>query len=163
MSSLVPSQGGVTRLTADVATERQIAVVRGVIAVLLLGCSAWVFSLPNVVPRLFGAVAMVFAALWLKRAIALFRRPESDVPEDFLELSHEGIAVREEGHERRLSWREIARVGIDHDRLTLTLLRHTGEIVHVEPRYRGVTLEGLCDAASALHSSAATAGASDRG
>ena len=163
MGSLVPSRGGVTRLTADVATERQIAIARGVIGLVLLACSAWVFALPYLVPRMLAAVAVLFAALWIKRAIALFRQPPSTAPEDFLELSHEGITVREEGHERHLAWSEIAHVGIDQDRLTLTLLRHNGEILHVEPRYRGVTLEGLCDAASALHSSAETSGAQAKG
>jgi len=163
MSSLVPGPGNVTRLVADVVTERQIALARGALALALLACSAWLFTLPNRVPRVFGGIAVVFAALWLKRAIALFRKPSHAVPVDYLELSHEGLAFREEGHERRLAWAEIARVAIDQDRLTLALLCHNGEILHIEPRYRGVPLQDLCDAASALHSSAQSSGASAQG
>lgn len=159
MRPLVPRPGAVTRLVADTATERQIALTRGALALGLLVCSAWLFALPDWLPRLFAGAAMVFAALWLARAGRMLRAPAASGPEDCLELSHEGLLVREHGRELRLPWAAIARVAIDYDRLTLALLRHDGEVIHVEPRYRGVTLEALCEAASALHSSAQSPGA----
>ena len=140
-------------------TERTIALVRGAVGLGLVVCSAWLLALPEPLPKVFAVAALVFAALWIVRAIGVLRAPPSAGPVEFLELSHEGIAVRERGQELRLGWREIVRVAIDQDRLTLALLRQTGEIVHIEPRYRGVTLEDLCTAASALHSSAQTSGA----
>jgi len=154
MGSLVPRPGSVTRLIADAATERQIALVRGAIGLVLLVCSAWVFSAPELVPRVLAAIAVVFAVLWIARAVRALRAPPQEGPADFLELSHEGLTVREQGRELSLPWREIARVAIDQDRVTLAVQRNTGEIVHIEPRYRGVTLEALCSAAAALHSSA---------
>ena len=160
MLVLVPPPGGVTRLEADTATERQIALAKGAMGLALLACSAWLFALPDTFPRVFGAIAVVFAALWIVRAAKLMRQDDAPAEKDYLELSHAALKVREHGRELVLPWSEIARVAIDQDRLTVALLRHTGEIVHIEPRYTGVTLEDLCDAVRALHSSAQTPGAS---
>jgi hypothetical protein len=160
MTVLVPPPGGVTRLEADTATERQIALVKAAMGLALLACSAWLFALPEMLPRAFGAIAVVFAALWIVRAAKLMRQHDAPAEKDYLELSHAALKVREHGREQVFPWSEIARVAIDQDRLTVALLRHTGEIVHIEPRYTGVTLEDLCDAVRALHSSAQSEGAS---
>jgi hypothetical protein len=159
MIALVPPPGGVTRLEADMATERQIALVKGAIGLALLGCSAWLFALPDLLPRAFGVAASVFAALWIVRAAKLMRQDNAPPDKDYLELSHSSLKVREHGRELDLPWAEIVRVAIDQDRLTVALLRSTGEIVNIEPRYTGVTLEDLCEAIRALHSSAQSAGA----
>jgi hypothetical protein len=155
MSSLVPEPGSVTRLVADTATERRIVLTRGALGVVLLACSAWVFAAKELIPGLLAGAAVVFAMLWIVRAVRVLRAPPAAGPEDFLELSHQGLAVREQGRELRLPWSEIVRVAIDEDRVNLAVLCKTGEIVHIEPRFRGVSLEALCSAAAALHSSAA--------
>jgi hypothetical protein len=159
MMVLVPSPGGVTRLEADMATERQVALLKGATGLGLLVCSAWLFALPETLPRVFAVIAVVFATLWIVRAAKLLRRESIPADKDYLELSHTSLKLREHGRELVLPWEEIVRVAIDQDRLTLALLRRTGEIVNIEPRYKGVTLEDLCVAVRALHSSAQSAGA----
>jgi hypothetical protein len=146
-------------LVADIATEREISLWRGAVGIGLLLCSVWLFALPEWLPKLFGVAAVVFAVRWIAAAIGVLRTKADPARQDFLELTHEAITVREHGRELTLPWAEIVRVAIDQDRLTLALLRRTGEIVHIEPRYSGVALEDLCNAASALHSSAQTSGA----
>jgi hypothetical protein len=160
MKVLVPPPGGVTRLEADMATERRIALVKAAIGLALLGCSAWLFALPDMLPRAFGVIALVYASLWIVRAAKLMRQDNAPQEKDYLELGHAALKVREHGRELVLPWAEIVRVAIDHDRLTVALLRSTGEIVNIEPRYMGVTLEDLCEAVRALHSSAQSEGAS---
>jgi hypothetical protein len=159
MMVLVPPPGGVTRLEADMATERQIALVKGAMGLALLGCSAWLFALPETLPRAFGVIALMFAAPWIVRAAKLLRQDNAPSEKDYLELSHSSLKVREHGRELVLPWAEIVRVAIDQDRLTVALLRSTGEIVNIEPRYPGVTLEDLCEAVRARHSHAQTPGA----
>jgi len=158
---LTPPVGGVKRLVADIATEREISVWRGVVGIGLLVCSVWLFALPQWLPKLFAAAAVFFAVRWIAAAIGVLRTRVDPNTQDFLELTHTALTVREHGRDLTLPWTEIVRVAIDQDRLTLALLRHTGEIVHIEPRYSGVTLEDLWSAASALHSSAETSGAKD--
>lgn len=159
MTALVPPPGGVTRLAADQATERQIVLLRGALGVGLLVCSAWLFALPDMLPRAFAAAGVVFALLWLVRAAKLVQTGPTTADKDYLELGHDGLKLHEAGRDQLFPWTEIVRVAIDYDRLTLALLRHSGEIVHLEPRYRGVTLEDLCEAVRALHSSAQSEGA----
>jgi len=159
---LTPPTGGVKRLVADIATEREISLWRGAVGIGLLVCSVWLFALPEWLPKLFAAAAVFFSVRWIAAAIGVLRTQADPERQDFLELTHHGIKVREQGRELTLPWAEIVRVAIDQDRLTLALLRTTGEIVHIEPRYSGVTLEDLCTAASALHSSAQTSGAPSR-
>lgn len=144
---------------ADIATEREISLWRGAVAIGLLVCSLWLFVLPQWLPKLFAAAAVFFSVRWIAAAIGVLRTPVDPDTQDFLELTHAAITVREHGRELTLPWVEIVRVAIDQDRLTLALLRRTGEIVHIEPRYTGVMLEDLCSAASALHSQAHSAGA----
>lgn len=156
---LTPPPGGVKRLVADIATEREISLWRGAVGIGLLVCSVWLFALPEWLPKLFAAAAVFFSVRWIAAAIGVLRSRVDPAQQDFLELTHAGITVREHGRELTLPWAEIVRVAIDQDRVTLALLRPTGEIVHIEPRYSGVTLEDLCSAASALHSSAHSAGA----
>jgi hypothetical protein len=157
---LTPPPGGTKRLDADMAMDRQIALVRAFIGVGLLACAAWLFNLPNTLPRLFALAAVAFAALWIVRAAKLVVRTNDPEEKDYLELDHRALKLHERGRDLLLPWAEIANVAIDEDRLTLALLRHTGEIVHIEPRYTGVTLEDLCDAVRALHSEAQSEGAS---
>lgn len=156
---LTPPPGGTKRLDADMAMDRRIALIKGGVALALLVCSAWLFALPSWLPRLFAVIAVVFAGLWLVRAAKAARQPKDPEDKDYLELSHRALTLHEHGRDLVLPWTEIVRVAIDQDRLTLALLRHSGEVVHIEPRYTGVTLEDLCSAASALHSSAQTKGA----
>lgn len=143
------------RLSADVRSERQIALLRGALGALVLIASAWLFGLPDWgMPQALAAAGVLFAILWIARAVRAARDPEAKRSPDGLTLDAEGLRLYEAGLLRAIAWRDVARIAIDEDRLTLALALHTGEIVHIEPRYRDVTLTALLEAACTLHARA---------
>lgn len=133
------------RLEVDARSERQIALMRGGLGVLLLVCAAWLFNLPERMPQLVGLFGLVFAVLWLMRGVRALRASARANPAqaDFLELDRNGLLLRENGRERRFAWQDVTGVGVDHDRLTIVLTLRSGAEHHIEPRYRGVPLDAL--------------------
>jgi hypothetical protein len=101
-----------------------------------------------------GAGAL-FAVAWIARALRATRAAAAATEPDRLELDATELRLYEAGQLRVLAWREITRIAIDEDRLTLALaLRESGEIVHIEPRYRDVSLDALLETARRLHAAA---------
>jgi hypothetical protein len=144
------------RLVADARTERQIALLRAALGVGVLLGAAWLFALPDWgMPQLLAGAGALFAMAWIARALRIARTPAVDRAPDSLELDAEGLRLYEAGQLRAVAWRDIARIAIDEDRLTLALALHeSGEIVHIEPRYRGVSLPMLLETARKLHRAA---------
>lgn len=144
------------RLLADANTERRIAFVRGGVGVAVLLGASWLFALPDWgMPQLLAGAGALFALAWIARALRVARAAPVATEPDRLELDAEGLRLYEAGQLRALAWRDIVRIAIDEDRLTLALaLRETGEIVHIEPRYRDVSLQALLETARRLHGGA---------
>jgi hypothetical protein len=144
------------KLVADARTDRQIAFLRAGLGVAVLLGAVWLFALPDWgMPQLLAGAGGLFALAWIARAVRIMREPARERIPDSLELDAHGLRLYEAGRARAFSWREISRIAIDEDRLTLALALHgTAEIVHIEPRYRDVTLEALLETARTLHNAA---------
>jgi hypothetical protein len=135
-------QGQRIRLELDARAEREVTVLRSLAAIVLLIAGAWLFALPETVPRMFAAVGFVFAGLWLGRAA---RGRARNAEQHALELGPEALSLREPGQERSVPWSSVESVAIDEDRLVVIVACKDAPPLELLPQYRGVGLHALGD------------------
>ena len=140
LHSPAPGLRGGARFELDVGAQRGVARLRAGAALLALFASAWLFRLPELVPRLFALAGVAFGGLWLAR---IARAPARSPQAHFLEIGPRALTLAQGGPPQLVSWPDVESVAIDQDRLLVVISRRNAPALELSPDYRGVTLDGL--------------------
>jgi hypothetical protein len=130
------------RFERDARGERAARRLRVGAALLVTFAGLWLLALPFAVPRAFGVAGLVFAALWIARALRE-RRASQQPGEHCLELTADCLRLRDAERVQEVPWSEVESIWIDEDRLLVRVQRRSGAVLDLEPCYRGVGLQNL--------------------
>lgn len=137
------------RSSQDVARTRRLAIGATVIGAALLAGLArtwWAYGI--------ALVSLVAVRFWARRVTSA--DAEQRVLEGrAIELDGEGLAIpRADGETTRITWRDLDRVEIDHERLLVVLRTRDGSETEIEPTFGGLGLDALARRIEAARSGA---------
>lgn len=125
-----------TRLVLDEGKEMSIASLRMVAGLVVGALSVFLLALPlGTAPRVLAGVALAVSIAWIVVAARGRRRIRSR-DAWWVELGDE-LAVAQGGDPAVISWRDIARVDVDEERLDVVVHRATGGELRILPVWRG--------------------------
>lgn len=143
-------------LPLDRTTERSVAALRLVAAVVVAGAAIWLALLrPSGAAWICIGGAFVASLAWLGMAAAARRRVQR-AEDHRLVIGEDGLTLVEGARVRRSAWEEIEAIEVDEDRLVVVVrLRGEEEPIVVEPRYGGLGVFDLDRAIRAAREQAA--------
>jgi hypothetical protein len=150
-------EGNVLRLVVDARGEREIAGLRVVAAIVALIGGLWLLALPYPVPRAFAVAGLLFAAVFLRRAMRT-RTRSLDATRHYLELGRDALGLREGDATIVVPWAEVSAVRIDDDRLVVIVELRDARPLEIEPRFQGLALHELGAAIQQAFSAARSGG-----
>lgn len=134
------------RFELDVRAVRSVGRLRLFGAVLVFGMGlALVWRGAGTIGWVIVVTSWLIGLGWVA-AFALSRRRAREADSHYLELDTRGLTMARGGEPVRVGWDEVASVEVDEDRLVVWVQRRIGERVRIDPVWRGVSLEQLCDA-----------------
>lgn len=132
-------------LKIDRRAERQVAWLRLLAGLAVLGLAAWIASTR---PGFWGwamAVAGAGASAGWVAAFVRARRRLREEHRDLLEIDPAGLRWIEGRTEARVAWSEVRSIETDEDALVVRVEREDAAPLGIEPRYEGVGLHELED------------------